>query len=90
MGNAVTDGYATVTGIGATMVISVAVQAISRKILSTCGGHCPSHIDVFTQLPRYPLYSYMMDHVPNVQWNDSADPLSPWTIEIVTYVYCLI
>ena len=84
MGNAVTDGYEIVTGFGGTMVISTAVAALTRKLLSECTDSCPDHIDVFAQRPYYEGYTHIVEQVPNAQWNLDADPNSPWTIEILT------
>ena len=87
MGNAKTDERYIITGIGATMVINVAVMALSKKLLAKCASmkiNCPDHVDVFAQTPYYSVYSSMMELIPNVIWNVNADPSSPWTIEIVT------
>ncbi len=79
------DGYHVVTGMGATMVINVAVAALSKKILANCTGGCPSRVEYFAQTPYYTGYTYLMD-IPTAVWNPNADPESPWTIEILTSV----
>ena len=73
-------------GIGATMVINVAVAAMSKRMLESCKDECPDQVDVFAQLPYFSTYKFMMTQIPTARWNASADPNSPWTIEIVTSV----
>ena len=82
--NAVFEGYHLVAGVGATMVLSVAVEALAKKILARCTQDCPEKVDVFAQRPYYTGYA-MLD-LPTAQWNPDADPRSPWTIEFNTSV----
>lgn len=70
---------------GATMVLNMAVAALSKRILSKCQESCPDQVQVFAQTPYYPGYPYLMA-LPTARWNSTADPSSPWTIEIVTLV----
>ena len=84
--NAVTEGYHIVTGMGATMVIYVTVVALTEKILKSCSVNCPDRVDVFSQVPYYSSYPDIIARISTARWNLSADPNSPWTIEIVTLV----
>ncbi|XP_064387369.1 uncharacterized protein LOC135335756 [Halichondria panicea] len=87
-GNAETEGYFMVTGMGATMVIHSALAVISKRILQECSSSlevCPTAVDVFAQAPYYPGYIFISSNCPNTRWNASADPNSPFTIEILTY-----
>ena len=58
--------------------------------LQSCeGSGCPSVVDVFAQPPFYSGYISIVGQVPRARWNVSADPSSPYTIEILTYVSCV-
>ena len=67
------------------MVLNLAVAALSKRILNKCQELCPDKVDVFAQTPYYPGYPSLMD-IPTARWNSTANPSSPWTIEIVTLV----
>ena len=38
------------------------------------------------QPPHYEDYLHLVDMVKTARWNPTADPESPYTIEILTYV----
>ena len=84
--NAVIEGYHIVTGMGATMVIYITVVALTEKILKSCSVNCPDRVDVLAQVPYYASYPDIIARISTARWNLSADPNSPWTIEIVTLV----
>ena len=77
-------GHHLVTGIGATMVLNLAMIALSKKILARCTQDCPEKVDVFSQRPYFMGYKRIADSIPTTQWNPDADPNSPWTIEMNT------
>jgi hypothetical protein len=74
-----------VPGVGATMILNVAVAALSKKILASCTHDCPEQVEVFAQRPYYSGYPQLMNF-STTKWNPDADPKSPWTIEINTSV----
>ena len=73
------------SGMGAMMVLNLAVSALSKKILAKCTHNCPGQVDVFAQRPYYGAFANLLDF-STAQWNPDADPASPWTIEIHTSV----
>lgn len=82
--NAKTDGHVMVGGMGATMVIHATIIALSEQILQNCTVNCPSKVDVLVQSPYYSGYPSIVGLVGTAQWNSTADPASPYTIEILT------
>lgn len=74
-----------VSGMGATMMLYAALEAVGEKLLENCSGpHCPHQIDVFAQAPYYAGYSTLLQYAKHAKWNPSATPTSPWTVEILT------
>lgn len=84
-GNAETEGRQLVGGFGATMMLHATISALSQMILDNCISNCPPVVDVLVQPPYYENYPYVVDLVKTAQWNTTADPDSPYTIEILTY-----
>ena len=63
------------------------MHACLLLLLQSCeGSGCPSAVDVFAQAPYYFGYISIVGQVPGARWNASADPSSPYTIEILTLV----
>lgn len=83
--NAEGEGRHIVGGFGATMMLHATIAALTEMILKNCTSNCPSTVDVLVQPPYYSNYPYLVDLVKTAHWNTSADPLSPYTIEILTY-----
>ena len=79
------EDYSIVAGVGATMILNIAVEALSKKMLASCTQDCPEYVEVFAQRPYYIGYTRFLDF-STVKWNPDADPKSPWTIEIDTLV----
>jgi hypothetical protein len=57
-----------VTGMGATMILNLAVSALSKKVLASCSHDCPSQVDVFAQRPYYSGFSDLIDF-STIRWN---------------------
>ena len=56
------------------------------SLLKNCTSNCPPVVDVLVQPPYYDNYPNIVGLVKTARWNTSADPDSPYTIEILTYV----
>ncbi|CAI8010915.1 Tryptophan aminotransferase-related protein 3 [Geodia barretti] len=83
--NVDTSGRQLIGGFGATMMLHATVAALSEMILKNCTSNCPPVVDVMAQPPYYDNYPYIVGIVQTARWNTSADPTSPYTIEILTY-----
>jgi hypothetical protein len=66
------------------MMLHATVAALSEMILKNCTANCPPVVDVMAQPPYYDNYPYIVGIVQTARWNTSADPTSPYTIEILT------
>ena len=55
--------------------------------LQNCTVNCPSKVDVLVQSPYYSGYPSIVGLVGTAQWNSTANPASPYTIKILTWVH---
>jgi L-tryptophan--pyruvate aminotransferase len=67
------------------MMLHATIAALSQMILKSCTSNCPAVVDVLVQPPHYENYLFLVDMVKTAKWNSTADPDSPYTIEILTY-----